>query len=253
MPHSSRQRYSSRQLRQRGFTLLELVIAMACVGLVAGGIALSITTCINVWNRSAESAEIQQEARALLEMISRDLRGLYLGLDQRTGYLVEMEGVQVERGSRVDTFELSTHGYAPERFALLPDDMRQSWDPAARPPLTDYVAVRYEWREETSDQPAGLYRVTSAVPSSEAAAEGAPEGEGAASEDIAVISRQLISTSVVGLELSYYDATDETWVDAWDSTADPNRVLLDVSVKLTLRDARGRNHVFRTTVPISSY
>jgi len=248
VPHGSRQKYSS---RQRGFTLLELVIAMACVGLVAGGIALSITTCIKVWNRAGESAELQQEARALLEMISRDLRCLYLGLDQRTGYLMELGDVQVKGGSKVDAFELSTHGYAPERFALLPDDIREEWNLTPRPPLTDYVAVRYQWEEETSDQPAGLYRVVSAVPFSGAAAEAREEEETAS--DIAVISRQLISTSVSGLELSYYDATDEAWTDTWDSTVTPDHVLWAVWVKLTLKDARGRRHVFKTTVPISAY
>jgi len=237
-----------RNMSASGFTLLELVIAMACVGLVAGGIALSISTCIKVWNRSAESAELNQEARAVMETISRDLRGVYFGLDRQTGYLIG-QGAG-EAGGDVEVIELATHGGAVERFTLLPDDLRQEWDLWGRPPLTDYLAVRYEWLKETSDQVAGLYRMTSPVPFSATVTEEAAAEEQPAESDL--VNRELLSTDVSDLRFQYYDGEEDEWLDSWDST-DPaarGHPLWAVWVEMTLKDARGRKHVFETTVPI---
>jgi len=240
-----------------GFTLLELVIAMACVGLVAGGIALSISTCINVWNKAGEAAELNQEARAILELVSRDLRAVYFGLDQETGYLIEQSSQQQTEGPqpalpKIETLELATHGSALERFTLLPDELRGDWDLAARPPLTDYVEVSYQWVGETTDRVAGLYRMTSAVPFSGAKPTGEEEAAQEA-EPVGLISQELISPSVSELQFEFYDGKDEQWVADWDSRANTGHPLWAVWVELKVKDARGRDHAFETTVPIPVY
>ncbi len=245
-----------------GFTLLELMIAMACVGLVAGGITLSISTCINVWNKAGEAAELNQEARAILELISRDLRAVYFGLDQETGYVIAQASQSGETagspsisgeaaGAQVASLELATHGSALERFTLLPDELRGDWDQATRPPLTDYVEVSYRWVEETTDRVAGLYRMTSAVPFAGAKPTAGEETEEA--EPAGLISQELISSSVSGLQFKFYDGKDEKWLDAWDSRTEKGHPLWAVWVELKVKDARGRDHAFETTVPLPVY
>jgi len=235
---------------------------MACVGLVAGGITLSISTCINVWNKAGEAAELNQEARAILELVSRDLRTVYFGLDRKTGYLIA-QGSQPGGGvgsplppgeaaeAPVETLELATHGSALERFTLLPDELRGDWDQAARPPLTDYVEVSYRWVEETTDRVAGLYRMTSAVPFSGAKPTAGEETEEA--EEVGLISQELISPSVSELQFKFYDGKDEQWVEAWDSRTAKGHPLWAVWVGLKIKDARGRDHAFETTVPLPVY
>lgn len=228
-----------------GFTLIELVIAMACVGLVVGGIALSVNTAINVWNRSAEAADLNQEARAVLELISRDLRGVYFGLDGQTGYLMELAPEATGPGSGVEALELATYGAAVERVGFLSREVWKDWDLLSLPPISDYLAVRYQWLDETSHRVAGLYRLTAPAPMA--------REEDEAEEPPIFVTEELVSPAVTRLQFDYYDGEEEEWVDSWDSS-DPSlrrHPLLAVRVLLSLKDARGREHDFETIVPIS--
>lgn len=215
-----------------------MTIAMSFVALLAVGITLTISTCLNVWRRSVEAAELNQEARAIVELLSRDVSGTYLGLERNAGYLV---GIPAGEGQRaVDALVMCTGNSNLARAALLPEDLRATWDLATHPPVTDYVAVSYRWLDDSADAPEGLYRTAQVVPRGYFPLEVLPvTGE---------MTPELISEAVVGLEFSYFDG--EEWAGSWATTEEDTRLPWAVAVELVLRDARGKDHVYQTIVPI---
>lgn len=223
----------------RGFTLLELTVAMTFMAVLATGIALSISTCLNVWQRSVEAADLNQEARAIVELLSRDIRGAYLGLKRDAGYLVG-EPAQAD-AAPVDRIAVCTGSSSLSRAALVPEELWAEWSPETHTPVTDYVEVRYELLEPGGGARTGLYRTTRLVPVGlEALA-----GRGGYGE----MSPELISSAVVALALSYFDGG--AWVREWTVTEGRSGLPRAVSVDLTLRDARGRKHVYQTIVPVA--
>jgi hypothetical protein len=213
---------------------------MTFVAVLASGIALSISTCLNVWRRSQEAAELNQEARAIVELLSRDIRGAYLGLEKNAGYFIG-KAPDIQE-SKVDTLELCTESSAVARAALLPDEVRAGWDQSGQPPVTDYVAVRYTFLEPEGDAPAGLYRSWHAVPVAQSA-----ESEADASQ---ALNWELVSEAVVALTFLYYDG--ESWSGGWETAEDDPQLPLAVAIELTLRDARGSDHVYQSIVPIAA-
>ncbi|MCJ7822895.1 MAG: type II secretion system protein GspJ [Armatimonadetes bacterium] len=211
---------------------------MSFVGLLAAGIALTISTCLNVWRRSVEAAELNQEARAIVELLSRDVSGTYLGLERNAGYLV---GIPAEEGQRaVDALVMCTESSSLTRAALLPEELRSTWDLATHPPVTDYVAVAYRWLDGSAGVPGGLYRTTQVVPRGYLPMEELPvTGE---------MTPELISDAVVGLTFSYFDGRQ--WTGSWATTEEDTRLPSAVAIELVLRDAREKDHVYQTIVPI---
>jgi hypothetical protein len=216
-----------------------MTIAMSFVALLAAGITLTISTCLNVWRRSVEAAELNQEARAIIELLSRDISGTYLGLERKAGYLM---GFPAEDGKRaVDTLVMCTESSNLSRAALLPEDLRATWDLATHPPVTDYVTVTYEWLTAAADAPAGLYRTAQLVPRGYLAMMEPPLVTGE-------MAPEPISEAVVGLRFSYFDG--EQWADSWATTEEDTRLPSAVAIELVLRDARESDHVYQTIVPI---
>ncbi len=228
----------------RGFTLLELTIAMTFVVVLVSGITLSISTCLKVWQRAQETADLNQDARAILEVLSRDVRGAYLGLHRRAGYF--LGGATEEADSltgRSGLMEFTTESSTMTRAALLPKEERSEDLQEIGPPVTDFVAVRYELRRDTGTSRGGLYRVTWVVPIAEWIEEQPPES--------AAVSIELISEAVVGFAMRYYDG--EAWLDDWTTAEDNFRLPGAVAVELTLLDPRDNEHVYQSIIPISSY
>jgi len=238
-------RRASRQLcsdwfrGEAGFTLLELTIAMAFVGLLAGGIVISISTCLNVWQHTQEAAEMNQEARAILELLSRDLRGAYRGVTRISGSLYGTPAADEGPG---DTLELSTESSAANRAALMPPEVQQEWGEQQRPPVTDYVQARWELREASDEGPAGLYRTTMVVPVVESEMEDRAQ--------VTEMPRELISAHVTALRFDYFDGQD--WWRGWDSFSVDNRLPQAVAVRFRLENARGRTQDYGTIVAIAT-
>jgi len=211
---------------------------MVFVVLMVSGITLTISTCLNVWRQSLQTADLNQEARATMSLLSRDIRGAYLGLDRRTGYFFGMPAAQGE--ARVDTLEMCTESSGPTRLALLPDELRAEWAQGSHPVVSDYVAVRYALREDGKSRSLGLYRKSWVVPLAASEMLGQFQVEAPQSE--------LISTRVVELELNYFDG--EAWRRGWETTNEDRRLPWLVAVELTLCDDRERDHVYQTMVSI---
>jgi hypothetical protein len=215
---------------------------MTFVAVLAGGITLSISTCLNVWRGSQETAELNQEARAIHEVLARDIRGAYLGLNKTAGYLI---GGPVEPGEGAnDLLELCTESSAMAQAALLPEEAQQQWAEAFHPPVTDYVAVRYEVVRGSERDQSGLYRTTWV----------APREDWVYAERVerTALGSELISESVVGLRFRYFDgaAWQVEWVSWPEGPMGPGRLPAAVSIEVTVRDSRGEDHVYRSIVEI---
>ncbi len=213
---------------------------MTFVALLAAGITLTISTCLNVWQRSVEAAELNQEARAVVELLSRDISGAYLGLERKAGYMSGLPAQEAE--CPVDRLTVCTGSNSVARAALLPDDLRANWSLETHPPVTDYVAVSYEWLPADVEAPAGLYRAVQLVP------------RGYDQDPYALatgdMEPDLISEAVVELGLRYFDG--QQWMDSWQSTEEDPRLPRAVSIEMILCDARGREHAYQTIVPVAA-
>lgn len=217
---------------------------MTFVAVLVSGITLSISTCLKVWQRAQETAELNQNARAILEVLSRDVRGAYLGLQRRAGYF--LGGVSEGTGSLFGgdaVLEFTTESSAITKAGLLPVEEREEDVEEIGPPVTDFVAVRYELRSQTATDRDGLYRATWVVPIAEWLEEQPAETE--------AVSLELISESVVAFTMTYYDG--ESWLDEWATTEENLRLPGAVAVELTLLDTRYNEHVYQSIIQIPSY
>ena len=211
---------------------------MTFVVLLASGITLSISTCLNVWRRSQEAAALNQEARAIVELLSRDIRGAYLGLDKDAGYFLGMPAS--DESVTIDTLEFCTESSSVARLALLPEEELSEWDEELRPIVTDYIAVRYEFREAASGASAGLYRTTWPVPVFEWSLLEQPAGQH--------LNSELISDAVIALRFDYFDG--ENWCGTWATTEDERKLPQAVAVDITVRDVRENDHEYYSIIPI---
>jgi hypothetical protein len=126
------------------------------------------------------------------------------------------------------------------RAALAPRQHRDEWGERVRAPITDYVAVRYEFLRSPEYGDAGLCRTTWAVPVFEWALEEEPQST--------PISSELISQAVTELRFEYYDGQE--WFSYWETTEDSRRLPQAVAIRLTVIDARENEHAYRTIVSI---
>lgn len=218
---------------RQGFTLLELTIAMTFVALLVSGIVISISTCLHVWRWAIQSADVNQEARAVLEIISRDLRGAYSGLTGDAGFFV---GTPARLGEpSFDTLELSTGSGSLSRLALLPerDEPGSEW---SLPTTSDVLGVRYQWQSGGADLPEGLYRTAWAAPLSTV-------------RSVESYQSELISHALTSLQFRYFDG--EQWLTSYDARYRASRPPAAVLVALTLLDERHREHEFESVIPIA--
>lgn len=90
---------SARLGRQGGATLAELLVGMT-VGLIVGGGALHLFTTLSSSAReSIQTADLQQELRFAMELMTRDIR--------RAGYSTQRPGVDVNADGVVNTSDLA--------------------------------------------------------------------------------------------------------------------------------------------------
>ena len=73
---------TGRKLRdERGFTLVELAVAMPIMLIVMGGLVIMLTTLTHSSSQSQEETALQSEARSALTTMEMELRGAFTGGD----------------------------------------------------------------------------------------------------------------------------------------------------------------------------
>jgi len=70
----------------RGFTLVELVVAMPIGLLVIGGMVLMLTTLTHYQNQNQEELTLQTEARSALNVLETQIRGAFYGDGQTPAF-----------------------------------------------------------------------------------------------------------------------------------------------------------------------
>ncbi len=61
-------------MKQRGFTLIELLVALAIFSIMAVSLGAAFHNGLSAWEKGRKSADLNQEARAVLEQMARELR-----------------------------------------------------------------------------------------------------------------------------------------------------------------------------------
>lgn len=231
--------------RARGFTLVEVLIASAMVGLIGLAIASTLRAAYDADRTLRGRADRRATERAALDAIARDLRsavpagGIYasgiVGTQGTgtTGADVLATPDEVSKANDLATSEGTeappTDGRDTITLAVLPSARRygQSFAAGAGAIEQDVWAI--------DDDPAtperGLVRRPTRVRDPVEGADPEPTEE--------------IAPDVVGMRLRYFDGT--TWQDSWDSGASDSMPQA-IEVVLAVRDSDGAIHRASTVV-----
>ncbi len=71
---------------RRGFTLVEVLVAVAVLSILLGGVYGIFTSVSSNQRHLEQTAALYHEARMIMARLSRELRGSYLDADDRNGY-----------------------------------------------------------------------------------------------------------------------------------------------------------------------
>ncbi len=201
-----------------------------------------------------------------MDLITQDLRGSYVGM-ARTGFFiggVPPDQLETTSATPTDPLFLTTQSTSGEQTSFLPVDVQQQWDQTVERPITDLIAVNWQWQDASTlagDQPPGLYRTTQIVEMNN------PDNQPTDQygEPLGVVSSELVSDRVKSLHFRYYDG--QQWLDNWDSRQQALHAPQQVSVELELLDpteranesgvqvsnptsSGDRKHVYRTVVTL---
>ncbi len=181
-------------MKPKGFTLLELLVAMAIFSVVLSASYALFAATRGAARRAEFKAELFQTARAALRAVEEDLRGAVM-----TGSAFDTGLIGTHGGSAklpLDRLELVTVSGRPSGFTVKnydrPEELAQR---------SDVVQVRTWIEEDASRKARGLVRERryDLLPIS---------ARTTREEDVEELARE-----VVGLDLRYYDTE---WRDSWD-------------------------------------
>ncbi len=189
---------------KRGFTLLELIVAMVLFSLVMSAAYALFDSGQELSSDAEEVSRVQQEARFVLETLRRDIQGVVgIGSYSETTvyqFLGTNEGTEEEPLDEV-------------RFLAVNRETLSSLDPESDLGITRYYVIE----EEDSMEQKGLVRIKNSD------LLGSTEMEEEEEE------AQEIGPNITFLGLRYYDGND--WQDSWDSTLS---LTLPEAVEVTL-------------------
>jgi general secretion pathway protein J len=193
--------------RRRGFTLLEMLIAMTLLSIIAAGIALAFGTSLRTFAVLRQSSDVADARRLLARQLEEDL-----------------EGAWVRTGSTTTWFRGVSSTPTTEVTLTLPQGNILSLT-TARPPSVD--AIRLDegvggtagpqsdlhqvswWLEPASDGVMELVR-RERTPPDETVDE---------TQDVSV-TRTVLARGVRGVSLRFFDGTE--WVEEWDVGGEPD-------------------------------
>lgn len=176
----------------RGFTLLELLLAVTVLGLIITSVYRTWSTSLNGWRRATAVSDESQRERVVMDVLAE--------LTKSAVYFTSTRDLYQFRGTAVATSGSNTVSFVTASDALLPPG-------------------------ETTV--AGFRRVTIALHRDEnrqtyLGVESAPALQ---SEDAEAPVVRVVSTEVTGFAARYRNPRDGTWADEWsDGNSVPNAV-----------------------------
>ena len=208
---------------QAGFTLLELMLALAILALILVMIAGSFNAVVHSKIHGEARLDVDREGRAIVWQMANEIRGAvqmpYPGVPANTLLLGR---AQMMGGSAVDGFTVSTLS-AGHRRAITGMDAEE---------LVTYTGT-------SNSQVPGYYILTRSQRSALLQGVNLPGPPPI-----------MLADNVVALHLRYSNGL--AWLESWDSTAlpPPTQLPVAVSIDLTLGAGRGRTMNFSTEVVV---
>ena len=100
-----------RQRKERGFTLIELVVSLTIFSVISVAVYSSFASGISVWRKAREYSSVYQTARLLLDDMALELKNA-----------VKVSGTEFKGGSRMISFitlRQGTHGTSASRDSQI--------------------------------------------------------------------------------------------------------------------------------------
>jgi type II secretion system protein J len=206
----------SPRAKQNGFTLIEVLLALAMFATLCGVIFASFAAVSDGVEKGRQSADVYRVGRAAMQHITQEMSSaIWYKDDPRTTFISENN-------------ELGEHAADRVRFVTIP--YRRFTEKRPEGELCD---VAYFLDKNAQDNIA-LFRTEDCTLDND-------REEGG--------SKLEMSDLVVGLDITAYDATGEH--DTWPpGGGDEGPLPCYVRVALTLRDAQQYERVFITTTPL---
>ncbi len=204
---------------ERGFTLLELLIAATMLAIVAMVVVSSFTNTLASIERARERSDVSQTARLVLERMFWDLSSTFFYSEEEAYRFVDRENEQDEpRGLVLSFVTVVRHG------------LREGTTPGGLARVEYLLGPHPENEDETA-----LYRRETGILG----------GEGETPRSVALMGEYIRK-----FYLEYFDETG-TVHTAWDSDEAEGERSLPVGVRITLVLGRaGPGQTFKTVVPI---
>jgi general secretion pathway protein J len=205
-----------RWARQSGFTLIEVLLALAIFATIAAVVFASFAAVADGVDKGRQSADVYRVGRAAMQRITQEISGaIWYQDDPRTTFLSENN-------------ELAEHAADRVRFVTIP--YRRFTEKRPEGELCD---VAYFLDRNVQDKVA-LFRTEDCTLDDDREAGG---------------NKLEMTDLVVGLDVTAYDAEGEH--DAWPpGGGEAGPLPCYVRVALTLRDAQQYERVFITTTPL---
>lgn len=212
----------------RGFTLLEVTVALAIVGMLALGLFASLTVAFKARQMATRNLNNIRQARIAMEMIGRDLQSALPPTGILAGAFIATPNEAGFELDSLDFFNTSSPGPVAmgaadvQRVALLV----MSADEASQQPAENEADVIDPRDTGTRLQPqasasASGHQVLVRRVTRRLMAQVTPEP-----------SNQIVVRNVRSFRVRLYDGS--TWVDTWDSTTMDNTLPYAVEVTLVI-------------------
>lgn len=85
--------------RLKGFTILELMVAMTITAIIVGVLVTITATAIDTWNRSRNELRAARQAEAMINIMTKDLECLVVRSDRPQEWLSAIQGTPEDGGS----------------------------------------------------------------------------------------------------------------------------------------------------------
>jgi len=206
---SRRRQAVGAQVRSRGFTLLELLMAVSLSAVLGVGLVVAFNGGRRAESRTTADADARQTGRIALDWIVRDLDSCWTSQSDLSA-VVGIDDELAEKPHDVIIFSTTSHlppwrELSEDAYNAELEGMSSGFGTAEVPdPEADYVHVEYNIGLGGEDGGfEGLVRRVKTIPFT-----GSEESEDGWVD-------QPIAREVVSLNIQYYDGSE--WADEWDS------------------------------------
>jgi general secretion pathway protein J len=231
--------------RQEGFTLLEILVATAILGIILMTIYGVLSRALYAKNHSEEHADLYASGREAVLKMADELEG---SLPPTAGANVSFIGIPGTESVPTDSVQFAV--VVQRQFSVSQSRggraiVSYSLDPVKDTPNL-YALRRQEQLLTEAPPPDG--------------GDGSENGDSSTSGDAAAPAPSTLAAylldQVAGLRFRYLDPLSGDWVDTWDTTAQPPPGQLyiglpgAVEITLFLADASGGTYDFGTIVDL---